>query len=197
VNGAISLESSRLILSLYKKLKLDSSEILGLRDLVPAYTSLAIHFDPMITDLVTLRKRVENAFEKCRDATVELKRKKHVFSVIYDGEDLERVASINNLRVSEVVDLHTCAEYTVAMIGFKPYFPYLIGLDPRLETARLKDPRNRVPAGSVAIGGAQTGIYPCESPGGWNLIGRMDPELLKALEPGDTVVFRIKNLKLC
>jgi inhibitor of KinA len=109
--------------------------------------------------------------------------------VVYDGEDLSRVASCAGLSVGKIIELHGRPRYTVAMIGFLPHFPYLIGMDERLATPRLSDPRKRVPAGSVAIGGAQTGIYPSESPGGWNLIGRMDPRLLSPLRPGDTIVF--------
>ena len=75
------------------------------------------------------------------------------------------------------------------MVGFKPFFPYLIGLDPRLETPRLASPRKRVAAGSVAIGGAQTGIYPEDSPGGWNIVGRMDPQQLQTILPGDIIIF--------
>ena len=111
------------------------------------------------------------------------------FPVVYDGEDLERVASHAGLAVDEVVRLHTLPRYTVAMIGFLPHFPYLIGMDARLATPRLSDPRRRVPAGSVAIGGAQTGIYPSESPGGWNLVGRTNPRLLSGVRPGDAIVF--------
>jgi KipI family sensor histidine kinase inhibitor len=109
--------------------------------------------------------------------------------VVYDGADLARVAEFTGMRPEDVIRLHAGVAYPVAMVGFKPYFPYLIGLDPRLETPRLESPRTRVPAGSVAIGGAQTGIYPEESPGGWNLIGRMAPERLQVILPGDTIIF--------
>ena len=99
------------------------------------------------------------------------------------------MAELNGLQTDDVIRLHAGVLYPVAMIGFKPYFPYLIGLDPRLETPRLESPRTRVPAGSVAIGGAQTGIYPEESPGGWNLIGHMSPARLQVVLPGDTIIF--------
>ena len=89
-----------------------------------------------------------------------------------------------------MVTIHTKAEYTVAMVGFLPHFPYLTGLDKKIETPRLDNPRTKVPKGSVAIGGAQTGIYPVESPGGWNLIGTTDPLLLVDIEPGDIVEFK-------
>jgi KipI family sensor histidine kinase inhibitor len=113
----------------------------------------------------------------------------HRFPVIYDGEDLERVAQLTQLDKTDIIHRHTKVQYTVAMLGFLPYFPYLIGLDPSLHLPRLEMPRSKVPQGSVAIGGGQTGVYPCESPGGWNLIGRMDAEKLKSLEPGDKLEF--------
>ena len=75
------------------------------------------------------------------------------------------------------------------MIGFRPHFPYLLGLEPALESPRRDSPRKSVAAGSVGIGGLQTGIYPEESPGGWNVIGRTDPNLLKTIRIGDTVTF--------
>lgn len=188
VDAELSLESSRVILGAYQRLKESLRAWPEVRDVVPAYTSLAIYFDPLNINFEVLKEVVLESFKIC-DLKEDMG-KKHVFPVCYDGEDLERVAEMNNLSIDQVVELHTQAEYTVAMIGFKPYFPYLIGLDPRLETGRLESPRNRVPAGSVAIGGAQTGVYPEESPGGWNLIGHMDAHLLKKLEPGDRVLFR-------
>lgn len=100
------------------------------------------------------------------------------------------------MPVEDVVRLHVANEYTVAMLGFAPGFPYLLGLDPRLATPRLSTPRTHVAAGSVAIGGAQTGLYPRASPGGWNLIGRTDLVLFDPLRdppallaPGDRVRF--------
>ncbi|MDH5829465.1 5-oxoprolinase subunit PxpB [Luteimonas sp. M1R5S18] len=86
--------------------------------------------------------------------------------------DLDAVAAHAGLSTAEVIALHCAGDYRVAMTGFAPGFPYLLGLDPRLAMPRRGTPRTRVPAGSVAIGGAQTGIYPREGPGGWQLIGR-------------------------
>jgi KipI family sensor histidine kinase inhibitor len=113
------------------------------------------------------------------------------------GPDLAEVATHAQMAPEEVIARHSAGNYTVAMIGFAPGFPYLLGLDPALETPRRGDPRTRVPTGSVAIGGAQTGIYPRELPGGWQLIGRtplvlFDParEQPCLLAPGDRVRFR-------
>ena len=86
--------------------------------------------------------------------------------------DLEKVALHAKLSKEEVIKLHSSSDYLIYMMGFLPGFPYLGGMNPRLETPRLETPRTKIPAGSVAIGGAQTGLYPVESPGGWNIIGR-------------------------
>ena len=116
--------------------------------------------------------------------------------VVYDGADLEAVAQLAGLSAEEVVERHTAAEYAVAFIGFAPGFAYLIGGDERLAVPRLPKPRERVPAGSVAIAGPYSGIYPRDSPGGWRLLGRtsltlFDPERAAPalLATGDRVRF--------
>jgi KipI family sensor histidine kinase inhibitor len=123
----------------------------------------------------------------------------HDIAVHYGGEhgpDLDALAEHAGLPSRDVIELHAAGEYRVAMLGFSPGFPYLLGLDPRLAMPRLDTPRTRVPAGSVGIGGAQTGIYPQSGPGGWRIIGRTtlalfdplhDPPTL--LAPGDRVRF--------
>ncbi|MEG2984683.1 MAG: 5-oxoprolinase subunit PxpB, partial [Peptostreptococcaceae bacterium] len=95
--------------------------------------------------------------------------------VLYGGEfgpDIETVARHNNLSVEEVMDIHSKGEYLVYMLGFTPGFTYLGGMDNKIETPRLEIPRVKIPAGSVGIAGKQTGVYPIDSPGGWQLIGR-------------------------
>lgn len=96
------------------------------------------------------------------------------------GPDLDEVARCAGLDAEPTIALHAAPTYTIAMLGFAPGFPYLLGLDPRLATPRLETPRTRVPAGSVGIGGAQTGLYPREGPGGWRLIGRTPLTLFDA-----------------
>ncbi|HWG66113.1 MAG TPA: 5-oxoprolinase subunit PxpB [Rhodanobacteraceae bacterium] len=123
-----------------------------------------------------------------------------VVPVCYGGEygpDIDAVAEHAGLSRDDVIARHTAAEYTVAMLGFAPGFPYLLGLDASLHVPRRATPRTRVAAGSVAIGGAQTGIYPRELPGGWHLIGRTPRVLFDSareppclLAPGDRVRFR-------
>jgi KipI family sensor histidine kinase inhibitor len=112
------------------------------------------------------------------------------------GCDLDEVARHTGLSVADVVRLHSSAEYTVYFLGFQPGFAYLGGMDPRLATPRRKEPRPAVAAGSVAIGGGQTGIYPSVTPGGWQLIGHTSLRLFapagdrpSLLLPGDTVRF--------
>ena len=119
--------------------------------------------------------------------------------VCFDQEfavDLEQVAANAQLSANEVVDLYCSAEYRVACVGFTPGFPYLIGLPKKLATPRRASPRKEIPAGSVAIGGEQTGIYPMRSPGGWNVIGRTSLPLFDPvknppalLQAGDRVRF--------
>jgi KipI family sensor histidine kinase inhibitor len=126
------------------------------------------------------------------------KSRDHVIPVRYDGMDLEAVAAATNLTASQVVSIHSGRSYTVDLLGFVPGYAYMSELDPRLHLPRRPEPRPRVPAGSVAIAAAQTGIYPLETPGGWHIIGttaavmfdpaRDPPALLAA---GDVVRFEV------
>jgi len=127
--------------------------------------------------------------------------------VLYGGEagpDLARVSDHCGMSEKQVVELHASIEYRVWFIGFQPGFPYLGGMPESLATPRRAEPRVSVPAGSVGIGGAQTGIYPLESPGGWNLIGRTDLALFNSrlaepslLRPGDTLRFIPRKEGVC
>jgi len=187
-------------LFLYRELKsMNLKEKWGIHDIVPSYKSVALHFDPAGPDLDAMEKELDSLIRSSWERMEEEGTnpapggKEVVLPVQYEGEDLDRVAAHCGLSRDEVIDLHSGGRYIVAMVGFKPYFPYLLGLDPRLETPRLDTPRTKIPAGAVAIGGAQTGVYPQESPGGWNLIGQTDPELLKQVEPGDTIIMKRRN----
>ncbi len=189
LSDAIDAEVSARILWTYRRLKNGGMAERGILDLVPSYNALAVHFDPLETDGAALEAYVSSVFAEKPSAEARMGKTVEI-PVRYDGEDLGRVADLHDLTIREAIDLHKASVFTVAMVGFMPNFPYLIGLDPRLETPRLDCPRLKVPAGAVAIGGAQTGIYPRESPGGWNLIGSTDPRLLLGIEPGDTVVMK-------
>jgi len=146
----------------------------ALVDLNPAYASLLVRFDPLRCDPDTL------AFELARRAAAlagrpERKPRSVTIPVVYGGEnglDLPEVARATGLSEKEVVAAHSGSPYEVRFIGFAPGFPYLAGLPDALHTPRRETPRKRVAAGSVAIAGAQAGIYPFASPAGWNVIGR-------------------------
>lgn len=185
----IDVAVSGRVLRAYRAARDRLSGMPGIRDLVPSYHALAVHIDPMVADLDGLNDIMESLLAEDRPDTDMAQAEPRVFPVVYRGPDIDRVAASSKLTVRQVIDRHTEPVYTVAMIGFLPHFPYLIGLDPVLETPRLDSPRKKVPAGSVAIGGAQAGVYPSESPGGWNLIGFTDPSGLNTLVPGDRVIF--------
>lgn len=152
----------------------------------PSYTQLQVIFSPEVdVDVVaTTLLALPRAGGLAGARTITL-------DVDYDGVDLDDVAHHTGLSVDEVIARHADRPYRCAFTGFLPGFPYLLGLDPALATPRLSSPRARVPAGSVGIGGDQTGVYPVESPGGWRLIGRsrtvVTPDLIRA---GDQVIFR-------
>jgi KipI family sensor histidine kinase inhibitor len=156
----------------------------GVLNLHPAYVSVLVDFDPRL-------HRHDEIEALIRDRSAETERlaasdpggaaaRMVEIPVCYGGEfgpDLDAVARHAGLTPERVVELHASAEYLVYFLGFSPGFPYLGGLPPELAIPRLEAPRTRVPAGSVAIGGSQTGIYPVESPGGWRIIGRTPARL--------------------
>ena len=197
IGNKISDESSAVILTLYRIIK-DKKimEELNILDVVPSYNAIALHFDPWQANIEIIIEKIDTIIkEKILNADIlKLKKmiqgKKIIIPVSYNGEDLKRVADYNKMTEKQVIKIHTKAKYRVAMVGFLPHFPYLIGLDKKIETPRLNNPRIKVPKGSVAIGGVQTGIYPKESPGGWNLIGTTDPSLLIDIKPGDEIEFQ-------
>ena len=181
---------------------LHAADLPGLIDLVPAYTTLGVVYDPVLWADRSLPpwRRFAAAVETVLSHRPELPPTKALtvdIPVLYDGPDLADVAQRCQLDPDETIHRHAGGHYSVAMIGFAPGFAYLLGLDPSLHAPRRSSPRLRVPAGSVAIGGAQTGIYPSELPGGWNLIGRTPLCLFDAgraspclLAPGNRVRFR-------
>ena len=183
--------------------RLRESRSIGVLDVVPAYTTLALHYDPAAVGagMPPYEALVEtiDAWLKTQTAAPPPAGRLIEIPVCYGGvfgEDLEALAQQRNLSVEEVIAIHSGATYHVHMLGFVPGFAYLGGLDARLATPRRDTPRPHVPAGSVAIGGAQTGVYPLDTPGGWQLIGRTPLQLFKpdALPPsllnaGDAVRF--------
>lgn len=169
----------------------------GLADgAVSSYGSIAAYWDqPPATEQI--QQQVTEVVLQSLDLqpdSLAVSRQDHTFSVRYDGDDLHELAEKCALSAREVVERHTAAEYVVAAVGFMPHFAYLWGLDPLIASPRKMSPRVRVPIGSLGIAGQQTGVYPAESPGGWQLIGRVSPEACKAICPqlkiGDIVRFR-------
>ncbi|MFQ5992106.1 MAG: 5-oxoprolinase subunit PxpB [Nitrospiraceae bacterium] len=163
-------------------------ERLTVRDLievVPAYRSVTVYFDPIRTDARSLGSRLLR-LAGTRRGRRSRKRPTRVIPVLYGGDcgpDLMDLASHAGLPPDQVVTLHTSVEYRVYMLGFSPGFPYLGTVPPAIAMARLSNPRPTVPAGSVGIAGAQTGIYPQETPGGWRLIGRTPLQLYLPSQP--------------
>ncbi len=157
---------------------LDSHRLAGVHDVVPAFTTLAVHFDPShvggsdpygrVTEwiMASSAARLARGGSACREVRI---------AVCYDeacAPDLEEVARMLAMEVEEVVARHTAITFRVGAIGFSPGFPYLVGLPVELHVPRRATPRTRVPAGSVALGGPFAGIYPSHTPGGWHVVGR-------------------------
>jgi inhibitor of KinA len=169
-------------------LALDRERIAGVNDIVPAYTTVAIFYNPVrLTKAVTttpdaaVRAWVESV-GKTIAQTKATAGGDRVVPVCYGGEygpDLEGMAGEKNMSIDDVVRLHSSTIYEVRAIGFSPGFPYLSGLPDALHMSRRATPRTAVPVGSVGIGGAQTGIYTLVTPGGWNLIGRTPLRLFR------------------
>lgn len=184
---------------------LNQAPLVGVSDIVSAYTTVVVHYDPakVVSGPGTPYERVLRWIETAPVVTSGAKRpaaREVVIPVCYGGEygpDLAEVAQHTRLSEAEVIRIHTAGVYRVAAVGFSPGFPYLLGLAAKLATPRRATPRLAVPPGSVGIGGVQTGVYPSATPGGWVLLGRtptrlfrpedeVEPALLKA---GDSVKF--------
>lgn len=185
----VELDDLDEVLSLYAQLDEDLPE--GVIDLVPAATTLLLTIDPRATDVERISRQVSGitvgSHERATTGEVEI-------PVVYDGEDLVEVGRITGLGERGVIEAHTGSPWTVAFCGFAPGFGYMVGGDERLRVPRRDNPRTRVPAGSVAIAGEFASVYPRESPGGWQLIGRTNLEVWDIgreppalLVPGTTV----------
>jgi KipI family sensor histidine kinase inhibitor len=200
---AIDREVSARVIAAWRTI--DAAGVPGIVDLVPAYTTVTVHYDwqalpdeaagtpwqwlaQRLSDLLAGRDRAPT----CAGRTVEI-------PVCYEAPfapDLDDVAATTGLSPAEVIRRHGAIRYQVAFLGFRPGFPYLLGLDPALAVPRLTTPRASIPAGSVGLGGAQTGVYTTDGPGGWRLIGRTPLTLFvgdrtdpATLQPGDDVRF--------
>jgi inhibitor of KinA len=207
LGSSISEATHRLVRAVCSRL--DERRVPGVVEYVPAFTSVVVHYDPLRvggvgeTPYARLVVAIDAALSDLRDDRLPPARVVEI-PVCYGGAlgpDLEDLARAHGITPDEVVRLHSAGDYLVYMLGFMPGFAYLGGLAPELATPRRPVPRTRVPAGSVGIGGSQTGVYPLESPGGWHLIGRTpdamflpkeDPPTL--LRAGDRVRFAAMTL---
>ncbi len=149
-------------------------KIKGITESVPTFCSLTIYFDPQVVSGKKIEKKVSKMIQTYKENAAG---KKRVFliPVCYDGEyapDMDDVCELTGLSKEDIIAIHSGTDYLIYMLGFLPGFPYLGGMDKRIEAPRLDSPRTTIPVGAVGIGGKQTGIYPLASPGGWRLIGR-------------------------
>ncbi len=173
-----------------------AAQIPGVGEMVPAFASLLIRYDPLSADYDAVADAVSALAEHLPPPRTDAGQLVTI-PVCYGGEygpDLAFVAGHAGLTEEEVIRCHTGRTYRIYMLGFLPGFPYLGGLDPALVTPRLQTPRTAIPAGSVGIGGEQTGVYPVSSPGGWQLIGRtplclFDPKRPLRYAAGDRIRF--------
>lgn len=178
----------RRVMGLYKRLEHQLPE--GVVTIVPTYCAVMIIYDPLITMIDRLLSELKELVEESAQDNQAFCGQTVEIPVCYGsghGPDLNQVAHHCGLAPEEVISRHCAVTYPVYMIGFSPGFPFLGGLDPKLHTPRLATPRTRVPAGSVGIANEQTGIYPVESPGGWQIIGRTP---LKLFRPDQRRPFR-------
>ena len=153
---------------------LNEEKIKGIIETVPTYRSIMVHYDPGVIPYRTLIGRLKALTGKMDKVEIPPSDVLEI-PVLYGGEmgpDLAFVAQNAGISEEEVVKIHTSTEYLIYMLGFTPGFTYLGGMSDKIATPRLKQPRVKIPAGSVGIAGKQTGVYPVDSPGGWQLIGR-------------------------
>ncbi|WP_349409772.1 5-oxoprolinase subunit PxpB [Pseudalkalibacillus sp. SCS-8] len=206
----ISLDTHHAVRSLTRYL--EDHPIPGTLDLVPAFTSVTLYYNPIqVQDhndhdsqgehspYESMCKKLHNILERFEPSSEKEARTIEI-PVCYGGElgpDLEEVADHNQLSVDEVIDIHSNGDYLVYMLGFAPGFPYIGGMSEKIATPRRDDPRTSIPAGSVGIAGSQTGVYPIETPGGWQLIGQtplklfdLDQDPPTLLEAGDKIRFK-------
>ena len=189
LGNKLSLEDNLKVLKIYKSILEDDQfcNKFNIYDIVPSYNSVAFHFD--YSDPLELKEAILNRIQDV-DYNQMIESQVHNIDVKYNGQDLELAAEKLGIEVSEIIKRHTQNEYHIAMLGFKPYLPYLLGLDKGLSLPRLETPRNRIAAGSIGIGGSQTTIFPDQTPSGWNIIGMSDFKGFSKLRPGDKIVFR-------
>jgi len=181
---------------------IESSPIMGFIEAVPAYSSLTVYFSDHVSGAAVRSwlTDISAQFSNTIDSSITTDGKQVIIPVCYDpslGLDLPWVAAHLNLSIEAIIHLHSSIQYRVYMIGFIPGFPYMGILPTALEVPRKQTPSMKIPAGSVAIAGKQTGIYPAEVPGGWQVIGRTPLKMFDPckspcsfLNAGDLVQFK-------
>ena len=178
----IDVYTNKLVQFVFSKTEKRLYKNLFIKDIYPTYNSLVINYDNLAIDYQALKKKIESlVFEIIVNYDKNVSNDKVLeIPVKYGGEfgpDLKIMSKKLNISEESIINIHSSPIYRIYMIGFMPGFPYLGGLDERISFPRLSTPRIKVPAGSVGIAGKQTGIYPFESPGGWNIIGRTELSL--------------------
>ncbi|MFC7370147.1 5-oxoprolinase subunit PxpB [Fictibacillus iocasae] len=181
---------------------LEASPFKGMKELIPAFSTLAVEYDPVLVNdpfpYEAVKVIIKDTLQKAKGIHTSLSKTVKI-PVCYESPfamDLDVLSQHTGLSVSEIISLHTSADYYVYFLGFAPGFPFLGGMPEKLAMPRKASPREKIPAGSVGIAGSQTGVYPIETPGGWQIIGRtplqfFDPENEEPvlISPGDTVNF--------
>ena len=198
---------SNKVISLFEHLR--SLSLTGIKDIIPAYNTLMVVYDPAMiakNGAASVSEKMcrwlQQEIGNCQSRTIKTQKKN--IPVCYHeslAPDIVSLAALHNIGVEEVISLHTGKSYRVYMLGFLPGFAYMGSVPEKLVTPRKSSPRSKVPAGSVGIAGEQTGIYPFESPGGWQLIGQTPLQMFDAnrempayLQPGDEVIFQAISL---
>lgn len=194
--NAISEEINHKVRAMMIAIK--DKEIGGIVEMTPTYRSLMVHYDPMVLNYNKLVDELKLIEQSIGSIDIDLPKVVEI-PTVYGGEygpDIENVAGHNHITVEEVIKIHSSRKYLIYMLGFTPGFPYLGGMDEKIATPRLKTPRTKIAGGSVGIAGSQTGIYPIDSPGGWQLIGKTplklyDPQKSEPilLNAGDYIQF--------
>ena len=196
IGSEISVAINEKIMALLSKIQ--EQNWVGIRELVPSYNTLVIHYNPFAITYGEIRSRL-SILTKGQLDNKQRSGKLVVIPTCYGGRfgpDLESVSELTGISCNDVIEIHCGTDYRVYALGFSPGFPYLGGMDDRLFCPRLDSPRVEVPGGSVAIAETQTGVYPSSSPGGWRLIGNTPINLFDPFRdspcfyiPGDYVRF--------
>jgi len=172
--------------------QLKAISLVGIKGYVPAYQSLMIYYDPTILTGITLERIITKIADEITLVNSENELGYRI-PVLYEGIDLAHVADYHGMPINEVIERHTKPNYYIYFLGFAPGFPYLGGLDPKIATPRLEQPKIKIEEGSVGIADHQTGIYTISCPGGWQVIGKTPLKLFRenscALEAGKYIQF--------